>query len=322
MAPEPEPEADYDSADDWGGDADEGFNDYSIDGTATRGSGQTMALGGAASGAAPQPTPVPQAQKPRRPANYTIRQMSEGVFSLPPGADFEFRNVERDFSYSGRIIYCPTPRHSSGGFDYAYTPERKKTIVSDGNERRIPLATAKFPAELMYEIVAPLEEKAYLRATVKNDARRPLLAGESFIFLDDDFVGRAFMKTVATNEELDLSLGVDEDVKVERKLEETAENKGVISKKERTEYDVKVTVKSYKKRAVKVRVRDQVPTTWQKDDIKIEDVAVKPKPSEKEDRGMYEWEAEVKPGKTQEFELHYVVVHPRDFELMQRREAR
>lgn len=281
-----------------------------------------------------EPVSIPKAQAAATPApsggqqrqqrtNYTVRKMNEKVWSLPPGADFEFRSVERDqFAASGRIIYCPTPRRSAGGFDYAYQPDRKKTVASDGRERRIQLATTTVPAELMYEIVAPLQEKAYLRTTVKNDARRPLLAGESFIFLDDDFVGRAFIDTIATNESLELSLGTDDDLKVERKLEESAENTGLISKKERTEYEIVVKVKSYKKRAVTVLVRDQVPVTWQKDDIKIEDVEARPKPAEDPDRGMYEWKAKVQPGKTREFKLSYVVIHPRDFELVQRRVAR
>lgn len=248
-----------------------------------------------------------------------IERVWEGVWSLPAGAKLNFSNHGSGFTWSGSTLFCPSPQHAAGGFDYTYESDSAEDIPSDGRERRVQLATLRLDADLMYEVVAPLAQKAWLRTTVTNDTDRPLLAGESFIFLDDDFIGRAFVDTVSSSEDLELSLGVDDDVKVDRKVEQKAVTKGLISKKDQTSYDVNVTVHSFKKRPVKVRVRDQVPITWQKDDISIENVHVKPKPAEKPDRGMYEWVIPVEPGARQKVQLTYDVERPKDFQLIEER---
>lgn len=248
-----------------------------------------------------------------------IQKISDQVWSLPPGARLSFHNVAGGFNWSHVNLYVPSPRYAAGGFDYTYEASNEEDIPSDGRERRVRLGRAAFPVELMYEVVAPLEKQAYLRATVKNDTERPLLAGEAFIFLDEDFIGRAFIDTVAASEELELSLGVDDDLKVERRVDQKAVTKGLISKKDQTHYDIKVTVQSFKKRPVKVRVRDQVPITWQKDDIDIEDIEVSPAPVEEPDRGMHEWVLAIEAGGKQHVNISYLVERPRDFELVEER---
>ena len=98
---------------------------------------------------------------------------------------------------------------------------------------------------------------------------------------------------------------VDE-VKVDRKVEQTAENKGIlIGKKEKTVYTITLNVKSFKKRAVDLLIRDQMPITWQKDDISIEKLVVSPepwielgadgKPLAKTDDGRLSWKLNVAP---------------------------
>jgi uncharacterized protein (TIGR02231 family) len=157
---------------------------------------------------------------------------------------------------------------------------------------------------------------------VKNETRQPFLAGEAFVFLDEDFVGRSFFSTVAPNAPLELSLGVDEDIKVDRRLEQSAETTGLIGKKDRTVFTVTVSVKSFKKRAVEVMVRDQLPTTWQKDDITIEKLTLKPEPIENKlenGQGLYAWKLSLPAGGKDEVKLKWAVEHPRDFDLVEQR---
>ena len=281
--------------------------------------GISAGAGGASYGAVAKAPPPPPPPPP------TIREMGPNVWSLPAGHAFSFQNsANAGFSWSGDTLYCPSPVISAGGFDFAFKPERKSTVMSDGRERKVRLSSTKFPAELRYEVVAPISTKAFLRATVKNDTKHPFLAGESFVFLDDDFVGRAFLNTVAASEKLELSLGVDDDVKVERRLEQTAENTGVFTKKERTVYTTVLQVKSFKKRAIDVLLRDQVPITWQKDDITVDSVKLSPEPADEKggsapSQGLYAWKLTIPAGEKREVKLKYAVEHPREFDLVQTR---
>lgn len=296
-----------------------------MDGTLSSGAGRGASSGAGYGGYAANIAQRPQAQP--RPA-AVIRQTGPNVWSLPAGHVFTFVNgANTSFTWSGDVLRCPSPVVSAGGFNVAFSPKRKVTVLSDNRERKVRLTTTKYPAELVYEVVAPESTKAFLRATVKNSTKQPFLAGESFIFLDDDFVGRAFVNTIASGEKLDLSLGVDDDVKVERRVEQSAEDHGLFTKKQTTAYTVKVAIKSFKRRAIEVRLQDRVPITWQKDDIEISDVKLDPKPLDGmngsvPEKGLYEWKLSIPAGGKQDVTLRWHVEHPRDFDLIETEAAR
>lgn len=268
--------------------------------------------------------PVTQATPRPTPPPAQIKQMGPGLWSLPAGRTFTFVNRDADgFAWSGDQVYCPSPKRSAGGFDYTFSAQGRRTVGSDGKERKVKLASATFPTSLVYEVVAPLSTKAFLRTNVKNDTRAPFLAGEAFVFLDEDFVGRSFFSTIAPSAHLDLSLGIDEDIKVERRVEQVAETTGLIGKKDRTVFTVHLSVKSYKRRAVEVLLRDQIPVTWQKDDISIEKLSVRPDPvsdkSEETRAGLYAWRLALPAGGKEDLRLKYAVEHPRDFDIVEQR---
>ena len=294
----------------YGGESDADYGDV--------GGGEGWAAGGLA-----QTTTVAAKAPPPPPPPPQIKAIGPGMWSLPAGRAFSFVSRESDvFSWSGDVLYCPSPRQSSGGFDYSFKTDRRRTVGSDGKERKVRLAAATFPATLLHEVVAPMDKKAYLKAHVKNDTRQPFLAGEAFVFLDEDFVGRSFFSTVAPTAQLDLSLGVDEDIKIDRRLEQTAETTGLIGKKDRTVFTIVTSVRSYKKRAVEVLLRDQMPITWQKDDITVEKLSLKPEPEEEKplnSQGLYSWRLKIAAGGKDEVKIKYAVEHPRDFELVEQR---
>ena len=214
---------------------------------------------------------------------------------------------------------APTPHHAAGGFDFAEQAEGPQSVPADGQEHRIPLGLEVLDCQLLHEVVAPLEQRAYLRAVVSRGGDRPLLAGESFVFLDGGFVARAFVDTVAPGAELELVLGVDEDLKVERRVEQTTATTGLLTKKDRTVYRVAVDLRSYKDRPLRVRLRDQLPITWQEDDIEIETLEVAPRPDGEPDRGMRVWTLDLEAGGKARVSLEYAVERPRDFELITQR---
>jgi len=253
------------------------------------------------------------------PAPARILPMGKGTWSLPAGVDLRFRTHDGDFHGASTRVLCPTPPHAAGGFDFAEQAEGPQSVPADGQEHRIPLGLEVLDCQLLHEVVAPLEQRAYLRAVVSRGGDRPLLAGESFVFLDGGFVARAFVDTVAPGAELELVLGVDEDLKVERRVEQTTATTGLLTKKDRTVYRVAVDLRSYKDRPLRVRLRDQLPITWQEDDIEIETLEVAPRPDGEPDRGMRVWTLDLEAGGKARVSLEYAVERPRDFELITQR---
>ena len=73
-------------------------------------------------------------------------------------------------------------------------------------------------AALDYLAVPVLAPEAYLRATVTNGSPLLLLPGRARIFKDGQFTGETALDTVAPGEEFELQLGVDDQIRIERKL--------------------------------------------------------------------------------------------------------
>jgi len=73
---------------------------------------------------------------------------------------------------------------------------------------------------------------------------------------------------------------------------------------------------------VQLRLRDQVPITWQEDDIDIETLEIHPRPDAKPEQGMMVWTRDLEPGGKAAVQLQYAVERPRDFELITERRAR
>ena len=64
-----------------------------------------------------------------------------------------------------------------------------------------------------------------------------------------------------------------------------------------------------------VTVFDRVPVSAQ-DKIKIEVLAIDPKPTRQEDRGILAWEMKLAPGETRKLTLKYRLTYPADREII------
>ena len=65
---------------------------------------------------------------------------------------------------------------------------------------------------LEHVCVPEMSEHCYLTARVKNNTDYPLLAGDSSIFLNNNFITKSKVDNVAPTEELVVSLGADPQV--------------------------------------------------------------------------------------------------------------
>ncbi len=133
---------------------------------------------------------------------------------------------------------------------------------------------------MSYVTVPKLSPFVYLQGTLANESRYPLLSGPAVIYVDGDYVGKAHLKPLAPGESVDLSLGIDEGLKVKRELVKKFErNKGTLSKKHEMEYDYKIVVENFKKQNVQLKVVDQLPRPLQ-EEIELSDIKIVPEAGE------------------------------------------
>jgi len=209
----------------------------------------------------------------------------------------------------------------SRGASIVYKLPRPATLKTDGSEYKLPISAQVLKGNFEYSAYPRLSPYAYLVSKVINAKDQQLLGGRVNIFLDGDFVGLGDIKTIGPNEEFDLYLGVDENVKIKReKLEEKTDDviiANIPSPNRKVTYKFKVTVENYKNRKIKVNLFEAMPVSEnEKIKVNIANVNIAPKDKEwKNKKGIWRWELELDSKAKTEIFYTYTIECPRDMNI-------
>lgn len=198
------------------------------------------------------------------------------------------------------------------GTSYVYQTPGENNIPSDGEPHKIPIAFETLKADFEYSSAPRLKQYAYLQGKVKNSTEYPFIAGDINVFFGNNFVGTSAINTVIPSEKFDVSLGIDEGIKITRqKMKDLVEN----GKRIKRTYGYKITVKNLKKTKEILTVNEQYPVT-RNDKIKIKLVSPKFDDEKLEygikekANGLIEWKMELGPQEKKEMELEYILEYP------------
>lgn len=204
------------------------------------------------------------------------------------------------------------------GVSVSYQIPGSVTVKSDGTEHKLPVTSQALEAAFAYSTFPRVSPYAYLGTRVRNAKDLQLLAGEVNIFLDGDYVGRSRISNIGPGEEFDLSLGIDENVKVERKeVEKKVDDvliAGIASPNRKTEFKYLISAENYKPKPIDMIIYEATPVS-QNDRIKVKitDVTIEPKEKDWNNRkGIWRWEFKIDPKKKKEIMYSFFVEHPRD----------
>jgi uncharacterized protein (TIGR02231 family) len=188
---------------------------------------------------------------------------------------------------------------------------RPTAVPSDGTPHRTTVTSLELPARLDHVTAPPLGPDAHLRATIVNSGGQALLAGPVSTFLEEAFVGTSSIAQTAPGAEIELALGVDDRVTVERELVERTAHKARFGTSRGGVERWAITVSNGRATPARVTVRDRLPVS-RSADIKIVDVALTPEPAERDELGRVEWVAQLAPGATWTASIRFGVEHPKD----------
>jgi uncharacterized protein (TIGR02231 family) len=207
------------------------------------------------------------------------------------------------------------------GTAVVYKLVRKATVKADGSEHKLPISSQILKARFEYSTYPRAITLAYLGSRVKNSPELQLLGGRVNIFLDGDYVGTSNLNNIAPQEEFNLYLGSDENVKVKRELIEKKVVEtlvaGIPSPNKHTTFKYKITVENYKSRKITMKLFEAMPVSEEKRIVvKINQVSQEPKKKDWEDRkGVWLWEFELEKGAKQEIVYSFTVEHPREMQV-------
>jgi uncharacterized protein (TIGR02231 family) len=197
----------------------------------------------------------------------------------------------------------------SVGAGLVYRIQRPLAVPADGGPHKTSIGRFGLDAALDHLAVPVLAPEAYLRATVTNTSPLLLLPGPARVFHGTQFVGETSLETVAAGEEFELQLGVDDQVRVERKLRRRSTGKAVIGGTRTIDVGYEIAVENHRHSRTRVSVHDHIPVSTD-GDIRVRLRETSPAPATQTDLGELTWELSLDGGQEATVRYRFTVEHP------------
>ncbi|MGC9451940.1 MAG: mucoidy inhibitor MuiA family protein, partial [Oceanipulchritudo sp.] len=185
--------------------------------------------------------------------------------------------------------------------------------LESGSEPAVrPAFTDTLPADYWSEAVPALSTEAWLMAGLTNELGWPILAGESYFYIDRQLVARRHLDSISAGEEIELSLGVNENIAIERKERVKEESEGgLIDRTKKHAIKFETTVENRMPVTHRVVLQDRFPIGR---DNKIQVRTIQPKDAEPEEgTGIFKWERQIPSGSKAVMTTEYIVTYPAEW---------
>ena len=174
----------------------------------------------------------------------------------------------------------------------------------------VGVTTHSIPAQYKHYSTPKLDRDAFLYARTTGWEDLNLLPGEANVFFEGTYVGKSFLDLSRPQDTLNISLGRDKGVVVERVKRKGFSEKPVIGGKRTVTIGWDITVRNTKGTAIDLELRDQYPVSSQSEvEVKLEDAggAVVEK-----DKAMLTWSLQIAPKESRKLGFTYSVKHPKE----------
>lgn len=185
---------------------------------------------------------------------------------------------------------------------------RATTIPSDGVPHQITVFTEDYPCHAEYIVIPRIVNLPYLQLTITNPlAGITLLPGKANLFRDNTFIGTTELANITPGQDVQLILGIDEGVKIERNLVERQVDKKLIGNQRQTTYAYRLVVTNLHDHFANVTLTEQLPMS-RTDYIKVRLTRCEPQITVSE-MGALTWVLTLPPHTQQELYYQFTVEH-------------
>jgi uncharacterized protein (TIGR02231 family) len=189
------------------------------------------------------------------------------------------------------------------------------SIPADGSPHKVAVAQISLLPNLDYVCAPKMVEAAYRRAKILNDSSYTLLPGAASIFVGEEYIGSSRLELAVPQGELELYLGVEDRLKVERELVRKDVDKKMIGDRRRRHYGYEITIENLLSGDVTFTLQDQIPVSTH-EAIKVRLESVQPQPTEQSDLGIMDWELTLDAGEKTTIKFVFVIEHPRHMSVL------
>jgi uncharacterized protein (TIGR02231 family) len=186
-------------------------------------------------------------------------------------------------------------------------------IESNGQVHSVNIKEEKINALLKNYAVPKLDRNTWLLAEITDWQKLDLLPGIANIIMDNTYIGQSMIDPNSTADTLNLSLGKDRRVVVNRSVVKDFTSTKTSGSFTRQTFTYELTVKNNKITDVDLLLKDQFPISRMKDvEVKLEDAggAIL-----NEDNAVLTWKLALKPGESKKIRYTWWVKYPKEIRI-------
>jgi hypothetical protein len=187
------------------------------------------------------------------------------------------------------------------------------TIASNGKQYSVDIKEQELKAEYEYYAAPKLDLSAYLTARIPDWEDYNLINGEVNLYFEGTYLGKTVLNVDNVNDTLDISLGKDNNIVIERTKMKEYNRKNLIGSQQTASLGWTIDVRNKKKESIKLVVQDQIPLSTVKE-IEVE-LKEKSKSDLNIETGILTWEVDLKSNIKEVLIFKYEVKYPKNQSL-------
>ncbi len=226
--------------------------------------------------------------------------------SAADGAAYKYEERDAQTTVANTVAYRTTT--------VEFVIETPFNVPSDGVPHMVGVKTHSIDATYKHFATPKLDRDAFLYARTTGWEDLNLLPGVANVFFEGTFVGESYLQLDLPKDTLDISLGRDKGVVVERVKRKTTNEKAVVGGKRSVSIGWDITIRNTKSTAIDLEVRDQYPLSPQSEiEVKLEESGGAVVDDQK---GSLTWNFRLDPKATKKLGFAYTVKHPKDLPVV------
>ena len=213
-----------------------------------------------------------------------------------------------------RPASMPRVMLTEGQTAFQFEIEQPYNIPSDGKQHTVDIQENTINAQYEYFCIPKKDKDVFLTARITNWEELNLLNGDANLYFEGTYLGKATLDTRETKDTLEISLGRDKNIIVNRtKLKEFSRNQ-ILGSSKTDERSWEISIRNKKQQPINITIQDQFPISNNKD-IVIDKGNYK-EGSLDETTNMITWRLKIDPAKEKKIGFNYSVKSPKSASII------
>jgi uncharacterized protein (TIGR02231 family) len=208
-----------------------------------------------------------------------------------------------------------TAEIEASGTSVTYVIPGTTSVPPDGDPHKVTVARFPLTPRMDYVSAPKLAQSVYRRVKVDNTSPYTLLAGDANIFVGDEYIGTTPLELTAPQAEIELYLGNEDRIKVERDLKRRDIDKRFIGGKRHQVFGYEIKLENLLPNKASLTLHDQFPVP-RHEEIKVKLESADPKPAEQTELCLLKWEFSLEPKEKRTVRFDFSVESPQGMEII------